>query len=197
MCCGTGNLEVDMPSMPGRLFMSTINGEDVEMIKGQGMADILGANVFKYDFLNQADEELPKELLEKLTPGSKWVFFLNPPFVRGIGGSIISSEEETRSGMGNTAIGDTMGQEVGGARQNLITQFLWRIKSLTVAKKIDAVVAVFSTAIWMTGQNYDLFRNTWGNTFDHKAGFCFGSWEFEGAAGKWPVAMSIWRSKDV
>lgn len=194
-CCGTANLEVEMPNMNGRLFMSTLNQEDVDMINGCGMADILGAKVFQYDFLNQADEELPKEFLEKMTPGSKWVFYLNPPFVAGTSG--IANGNGDSAGSSDTKTGNTMESEVGYARQNLIAQFLWRIRQLILQYKLNAVVASFHMSTWLGGDNFAAFRKAWLKTFEPKGGFCFNSKEFEGATGEWPVAMSIWRSKDV
>ena len=83
--CGTGNLlaEIDYPH--DKLFCSTLNGEDIDIVKTR-LPDV---ESFKLDFLNERDyddmneffsENLPDSLRTKLRNNEPFLFFMNPPY---------------------------------------------------------------------------------------------------------------------
>jgi hypothetical protein len=193
-CCGLGNLTLACPEMPGRLFLSTLNKQDVEAVKQSGESP--EALVFDHDFLNYPDEDLPKPLRDKLTPGSKWIFFLNPPFAAGTDlASSFGDGEKPKTGVSDTQVGTDMEAErLGHACQNTYAQFMHRIQLLVRAYQLDATVCLFSKALFTTGTSYQDFRSSWFSTFTSVGAFTFPSSEFAGAKGAWPVLFSMWKS---
>jgi hypothetical protein len=194
--CGLGNLTLACPEMTGRLFLSTLNKQDVDAVRQSGESP--EALVFDYDFLNKTDEELPAALRAKLLPGSKWIFFLNPPFAAGndltasFGGA---NGAKVKTGVSDTRVGNAMeAQKLGHACQNTYAQFMYRIQQLVDTYKLNAMVGIFSVAAFATGPAYGDFRNHWRSTCSLVRAFTFQCKEFAGASGAWPVLFSLWRS---
>ena len=193
--CGTGNLTLLCPPVPGQLFMSTINPQDVAAVKQSGQNP--EALVFAYDFLNQTDDELPAEIRKKLVPGSKWIFFFNPPFAAGTGGNILSDDGEVRKDMSDTRIGDEMEREkLEHACQNLYSQFMYRIVKMTEKYGLQAYVGFYSMVTYATGPGYTKFRELLGTAFTPVDAFVCHCSEFESAKGSWPVLFSLWKRKE-
>lgn len=194
-CCGTGNLTYHCPSGMRNLFMSTLNQEDVDIcIDSQQNPN---AHIFKYDFLNQEDSELPKELRDKLVPNSKWIFILNPPFATGndLEGSFGTAGNQ-KTGISNTKIQDYMQVlKLNQACRNTYSQFMFRISQLVDAYNLDVHIALYSKGTFLTGTGFSKFRDYWYSRFEEVHGFVFPSWEFQGTSGKWPVVHTQWRSK--
>lgn len=188
MFAGTGRLLEPFPTtMAGRVYASTLAAEDVDTLRSLPLPQ--RAEVFRYNFLDQPDEELPDQLMERLRPGSKWVFLLNPPFVG----------KRTRRGERGQAVVDTavrsamLPLRLGRASLNLTTQALFRLMGLVREHDLDATVGVFSQAsIWL-GEGYSAFRNDWSAQFNYLDGFLFPAREFSGVTGEWPAAFTVWR----
>jgi hypothetical protein len=99
-CSGTGNLVADCPSMRDRLFITTLEREDVDSMQ---MAGLHPEAYFKrLDFLN---DDFPPKIQKALAdPERKWVSLVNPPFSGGASGAIGHtvkgvSKTTTQSGM--------------------------------------------------------------------------------------------------
>jgi hypothetical protein len=194
-CCGTGNLELELPPMPGRLFMSTLNQEDIDAVRGCGQNP--EACLFQYDFLNQTDEELPEELRAKLVPGSKWIFFMNPPFAAGTKGGPSGATEGQRGRINQTTTTrmstDMKGVRLGHASGNFCSQFLWHISKLVEKYQIDAVLCTFSSNNHLAGSGYKEFRTRWLKQWKFCSGFCVSSLEFEGPTSAWSILLTLWK----
>jgi hypothetical protein len=185
--CGTGNLTLELPPMPGRLFLSTLNTGDIRELEKSGQN--AEAVKFQYDFLNDPAEQLPEELRAALEEPVVWL--LNPPFAAGVDGTYAT--EGKRSGMTKTttcAVMKTL--KMGHACQNLYAQFMFRIGLLSAS---GSVVGLFSMPMFVTGPGYSKFREWWGERFDFLEAFTFHCKEFQGASGNWPVLYSVWRRK--
>ena len=187
--CGLGNLTLACPEMRDRLFLSTLNKQDVDAVRQSGESP--EALVFDYDFLNKTDEELPAALRAKLVPGSKWIFFLNPPFAAGndLMASFGSSRgAKVKTGVSDTRVGNAMETEkLGHACQNTYTQFMYRIQQIVDTYKLKAIVGIFSVAAFATGSAYADFREHWAKSCSLIGAFTFQCSEFAGASGAWPV----------
>lgn len=91
--CGSGNLwrtEKDYDSQ--KLFMSTLNQSDVDLIRNTGMYPD-DVTVFTCDFLQSCDldiyntpflNSLPEKLQEVIRENKPLLFFFNPPFKAGV-----------------------------------------------------------------------------------------------------------------
>lgn len=77
MAAGTGNLEYNFPGDALKFcYISTLLDDDADYCKKLFPT----ATVFQYDFLNDDDSKLPKNLRDDLAnPNLKWIIFLNYP----------------------------------------------------------------------------------------------------------------------
>jgi len=187
--CGTGNLTLDCPpTMQGKLFMSTLNKEDVDVILNAGQNP--NATVFQYDFLNQGDDELPEDLQEALKDGKPWVFILNPPYAGGTGLGMHKKD------CSDTLIVEQMqALKLAHACQNPMTQFVFRIQQLSEQYNLETSIGLFSKALLWTGTGLGAFRQLFRQRFTPTGGFCFHCSEFQGTSGSWPIVYTIWKTE--
>lgn len=195
MAAGTGNLVYHCPPMPGRLFVSTLNKEDVQTIKASGQNP--EAEVFAYDFLNQRDDELPEKLRKALQGGGPWTVLINPPYAAGT--DMIASfgqEGAVKTGTSKTFVGNRMREDnLGHACQNVYSQFLYRVLQLSREYNLDLKLGVFSKGLWLSSTGFKKFREQWYNYFELCNGFCIHCGIFHQATGNWPVTYTTWRLK--
>jgi len=183
---GSGRLLEPFPaSMRGRVYASTLAQEDLDSIRSLPLPE--QAHLFRFDFLRQPDEELPKLLRERLRPGSRWVFLLNPPFL----GHRARREEREREVLDNAMRRAMSGW--GRASLNLTTQALFRVLNLVRTHDLDATVGVFSQASILMGEGYTTFRREFKSDFGFLGGFLFPGREFAGVTGEWAASFTVWR----
>jgi len=183
MCCGTGNLTHHCPSeMHERLYLSTLNQEDVDIIVRS--ARFPNANVFALDFLNAEDYVIH-------LGNHKWLFILNPPY-----SAAPTVRDEHKEGVSDTRIGNEMrALKLGKAAQNLTAQFLYRIASIVKEHNTDVIIGMFTQPSFVTNPGFKPLYQQWRNVFGFKGGFCFHCSEFEGTTGEWPVLFTMWESQ--
>ena len=188
-CCGGGNLTVDCPATT-ELFLSTLLSEDVATVRSAQPH----ATVFRHDFLNDTDNELPERLRSRLKDDAPLLLILNPPFTAGTGGQAVAGDEGERSGVSDTRYISSMKKKrLGKACQSTTAQFLYRIAETTHRYQSNNVfVVLFSPATFICGSGYDAFRDLWFDTFRPRGGFCFSARRFEGVKKGWPVLCTLW-----
>ena len=136
MAAGTGNLEYGLPSEAWpNCYMSTIYDEDVEHCRRL----FRGAEVFKYDYLNDDVEnlfqsldfgfswKLPEKLRNDLAnPKIKWIILINPPFATS---QTAGTTGKSKQDVSNTKLREVMHQQnLGEVSRELFMQFVVRIK---------------------------------------------------------------------
>jgi len=184
-CAGSGNLIVDCPAMPNRLFASTLEKEDIEHMRLVGLHP--EAELFQLDFLNDVD--FPESVRTALADvGRPWVVLINPPFSAGVG----ETHGNTKTGVSSTQVQKTMPAGFGTAKQNLLTQFMWHLNSFLPK---DALLGFFADPAFMTGDGFEEFYTTWLSSWRCLGGFTEKSARFSGTNGNWPVAFSIYQRK--
>lgn len=193
--CGTGNLTLDCPpTMQGKLFMSTLNQEDVDVIRASGQNP--NAVIFRCDFLNQTDEELPGELREALKDGRPWIFILNPPYAAGTDMKAATGELGAgKAGRSDTLVGARMRElKMGSGCQNPMGQFVFKIKEMSERHSLKTNIGLISLPLLWTGSGLGEFRASFRKQFSPIGGFCFNCSEFQGTSGAWPVAYTLWET---
>lgn len=190
MCAGTGNLVFHVPAHTP-LFISTLNKEDLEVLKDSGQNP--GAEIFQFDFLNDPWEKLPKKLVKALEHG-KVTVLINPPFAAGTDLQSKKDAEKVKTGVSNTETAKAM-DGLSHAVQNTYTQFMFRLLDLASTYKVEITLGLFSKAIFASGPGYEAFRKLWSARCEPLGGFTFHAEEFEGTKGKWPVSYSMFRIK--
>ena len=192
-CCGTGNLTIDCPPMmQGNLFMSTLNQEDIDVIKNSGQNP--NAEIFQYDFLNQDHKELPKKLRKALMNEKPWIFILNPPYAMDSNTKAIHGTlGKTSSKIAKTAVGERMNKtKMDQASKNPMSQFVFRITEMTERYDLNSYMGIFSKAVIWNGMGSERLRWYFRLLFKPVNGFCFHASKFQGTAGNWPVVYSVW-----
>ncbi len=198
MCCGVGNLEVKH-SNPRKIFMSTLDGADVDVMKATKTC--VAAERFQYDYLNDditgngeidysITEKVPPALREAIAKNKKILILINPPYAEATNFDNIAMglDAENKSGVAKTKVAQYCMDGYGKASKELFTQFLSRI-----AKEIPtATVATFSTLKYVNAPNFEEFREKWNAQYID--GFIVNSKLFEGLKGKFPIAFLLWKT---
>ncbi len=185
MCCGVGNLEVKH-SHPRNVFMSTLNDVDVDIMVATKTC--VAAERFQYDYLNDDVTELgtidysltnkiPQALRDAIAAGERIVVLINPPYAEAMNAG---------DGVAETAVGRTMGGDIGYANRELFIQFLMRIQR----EMPNAVIAMFSKLKYVNAPNFSKFRDKWFPKY--LGGFVVPSRSFDGLTGEFPIGFLVW-----
>lgn len=198
MCCGVGNLEV-RHSNPRNIYMSTLDQEDVEIMKAAKTC--VSATRFQYDYLNDditddgkidysLTNKIPEGLRRAIKSGKKILVLINPPYAEATNADNTSkgSGAENKTGVAKTKFAATAMERYGKASNELFTQFVARI-----AQEIPtATLAMFSTLKYVNAPNFEEFRKVWDA--DYLGGFIVHSKSFEGLKGNFPIGFLIWQT---
>lgn len=154
MCCGVGNLEVKH-SNPRNIYMSTLDGADVDVMKATKTC--VAATRFQYDYLNDdiTDDgridygltgKVPEGLRKAIAEGKKLLVLINPPYAEA-GTGLDSGNKE---GVATTKMSKHM-PDYGYATRELFTQFLARITQ----EIPHATLAMFSKLKYVNAPNFE------------------------------------------
>lgn len=202
MCCGVGNLEVKH-SNHRKLFMSTLDAEDIDVMKATKTC--VAAERFQYDYLNDdindegeidysITEKIPKSLRKVILEKKKILILINPPYAEATNSANASiskkgDETSTKEGVAETKFASCSMGGWGKAKNELFMQFLVRI-----AQEIPhATVAMFSKIKYITAPTLQGFRNEWNAKY--LGGFAVHSKSFDGLKGNFPIGFLIWKTK--
>lgn len=202
MASGTGNLQYHLPSEAYKYtYLSTIHHEDVIHCKRL----FPGANVFRYDYLNDDIENvfsegelhlakpwvLPENLLKDLNnPKIKWVIMINPPFATSQTAG--TQGKKSKKDVSDTNIRKVMHRyDLGEVSRELFAQFLFRIKREFEGK--TAYLGLYSKLKYLNATNDQKFRDKVFH-FMFEKGFVFSSVNFYGTskASQFPVGFLVW-----
>jgi hypothetical protein len=171
-CAGRGNLLYGYPGPTyEKCVLSTLNQEDVDGMKKDDYYP--GSIKFKYNFLDQTDEELPQELLKELENSeNKWLSVFNPPWGmnKGLGLQKNTVEKNTsnriRTEMKNSGIN-------GRYYNELMFQSIFRF--IEISKKFKLKMKFSIICGWRLLFSKDcLFRNYINDSgFKLRSGFIF------------------------
>lgn len=200
-----GSLNLTREGKFKNLFASTLFQSELSI------AEEYNANStkFQYDFLNddvdvlhrdnptreqimewvRADNSLlkiPRPLLEALNANAPIVFFANPPYAQSGSGT-----GKSKTGVTDTRIRALM-DELGGARTELYTQFLYRIQKLAELFEYtnDFHIFFFTGATFLTGDKFRRFREGFFSLYEQKDGFMLNAGEFHGTSNNWGIIFS-------
>ena len=184
------------------LYCSTLFQEELDIASDYNPE----ATKFQYDFLNDdmvlheddmtADKALelaragklkmPQGLVEALAANRPIVFFANPPY----GQATSHDGKKQKPGVSATAVTDLM-QDMGHAKSELYTQFIWRTKELA---KIFGYTSDFHFFFFnkgfLTSPNFGKFTDELTSEFSFKDGFMMNAGEFSGTSSMWGIIFS-------
>ncbi len=197
MCCGVGNLEVKH-SNPRKIFMSTLDKEDVDVMKATKTC--VAAQRFQYDYLNDDITEngkidysitnkVPEDLRKAIADGKKILVLINPPYAEATNADNVSRGvgAKNKTGVAKTKFAATAMEEYGKASNELFTQFVARITK----EMPNATLAMFSKLKYVNATNFEKFRQAWNA--EYQGGFIVHSKAFDGLKGNFPIGFLIWK----
>ncbi len=189
---GTGNLLAGLTDKY-KVWASTKDEQDVKAMHdliGNNRLNLLESHVFRFDFLNDPFDKLPRPLREIVGDEGRrrrLVVYINPPYAEA------SDTDTLRGGKGKNAVEQSMTnlkyrKELGQGNAELFAQFLAR-----VYREIPScVLAEFSKLKILQGPHFAAFRNF----FRARLGrfFVVPADTFDNVRGKFPIGFMVWRT---
>lgn len=171
---GTGNLLAGLTNKYN-IWASTLDMADVNVMKERikNGANLLEDHVFQFDFLNDDYSKLPQELQNIINDPEKrkkLVMYINPPYKRGLGVAYTAFHLS----------------EMGGAKDELFIQFMFRINS-TIS---NCVLCIFSTLKLLNAPDFAKMRSIF--TGELKKLFVVPADTFDNVKGKFPIGFQIY-----
>lgn len=192
--CGSGNLLLEFPECK-RLFLSTLNEEDIPIVKERvtgyraGLYPNEEQHAFQLDFLNAVDSvfskdftnSLPSPLKEVILNNEKLAIVINPPYsVRGT---------DTHVGDVLTSNGQT------DIKRDLYRQFIWQVCNLVKQNNLTNVefVVMVNGSINLTKSSQSI-NELMNSMFNYRDGFLYPAKDFDGVSEnyEWAISTTHW-----
>jgi len=191
-CAGTCNLLVGLTNKYN-VWASTIDQPDVDIVHhfiANNEFNLLESHVFRFDFLNDDFDKLPKELQDIINDEEKrknLIIYMNPPYAEA---TSTATATGTRRNKEQVAIvhktRDQFKEEIGSATNEVFAQFMARIYREIPQGKL----ALFSKLKFINSQNFIKFRKFFKAEF--KSGFMVRADSFDNVNGTFPIGFTIW-----
>lgn len=190
--CGTANLTRDYKFK--ELYLSTLEKDDVQIIKK--CAYNPEAAVFQYDFLSELElgSKIPTGLKKAFEDKRPVLIFINPPYGTAQTGD--DRNGKSKPGIAKTWMNKEMKRsKVGGCRNQLYAQFLYRISQLKNRFGNRVSLGTFSPPLFVTGPSFKKFRPIYFSPMKFRSGMLFPASEFADVKGNWGISFTIWNSQ--
>lgn len=198
--CGTGNLIRTAGITPEHLFASSLQDDDIEVIRKT--PEMAGCHAFQLDFLCEADnvdtgidlfsENLPPEVLEVLQGDKPLIFLCNPPYKTG---------QANNTGVGrymSSCIGEYDNVNFAKPAYDLFYQFCFQVMNIVNRYQLsNCYYAVFGPLTWFTGAGANVLLREFEKTFEFIDGMCISAQEFSDTSDSilWGIGATIWKSR--
>lgn len=202
--CGSGNLIRTAKITPDHLFASSLQNDDITLIKNT--PELQGCHAFQLDFLSDyanrgvGDTVIYDGFLEKLDPALQdvilndkpLIFLMNPPY---------------KTGQANaTAVGKFMNDSLpyydnvnfSKPAYDLFYQFCFQVMHIVATYKLtNCYYAVFGPLTWFTGAGANVLLKEFEKTFEFVDGMCISAQEFSDTSDSilWGIGASLWKSR--
>lgn len=190
--CGSGNLLRTAGLSTDKLYLSTLQEDDVELVRNT--PEYAGANVFQLDFLSGIDYDVVNtEFLDKLPPRLKEVIindepliiYANPPYKSGLAKSTDVGRYMIDIGLGKPAY-------------DIFYQFCWRVMHFVEMFNLsNCYYGFFSPLTLFTGSNANVLLTEFERCFEFIDGMCLSAQEFSDTSDSivWGIGYSLWKSR--
>lgn len=189
---GSGNLLRTANFPTERLYMSTLQADDVSML--QGCKEFQGANIFQCDFLADIDydayntdflNKLPEDLQNAIRNDEPLIIFMNPPYKSG-------SAKNTDVGRYMCEIG------MGRPAYDIFYQFCWRVMRFVEMFNLSkCYYGFFGPLTFFTGAGANILLTEFEHCFEFLDGMCISAQEFSDTSESilWGIGFSLWKSR--
>ncbi len=196
---GTGNLLSGLNNKY-RIFASTLDKADADVMKErvENGANLLEANIFQFDFLNDEffdktdkggilHSKLPQKLQEIIKNEPQKLVIINPPYAEATSGNTPSGTGQNKAKVAReNMICEKYKEPLGKANNELFAQFFMRIY-----KEIpNCILGSFSKLKYINANNFAKFRETFKAQF--LKGFICPADTFDNVGGKFPIGFLVW-----
>lgn len=171
------------------LYASTLHKSDIDSSDANKEAE-----KFQFDFLNDPIKSLfglhiPHGLYDALITNKPIIFLMNPPY---------AAPNDFKDGAKDVYINtytQSFMDDMKYARQNLFSQFLYRIMMIKDHFKLtNCNICVFSSSVFMSGSGYEKFRKLFLKSFHFIDGYLFNASYFDECSNRWGISLSLWKS---
>ncbi|CAN1534553.1 hypothetical protein MCEORH2_01558 [Methylophilaceae bacterium] len=171
---GTGNLLAGLTNKYN-IYASTLDQADVNVMHERidHGANLLKNHVFQFDFLNDDFTKLPQSLQDIINDEEKrkkLVIYINPPYKRGL--SVANTKWHC--------------EELGGAKDELYAQFIYRAYRGLVGSKLG----VFSKLKFLNAPNFETMREVFTAKLERL--FVVPADTFDNVVGQFPIGFQIY-----
>ena len=189
---GTGNLLAGLTNK-WNIYASTLDQADVNVMHERidHGANLLKANVFQFDFLNDDFSNLPQSLQDIINDEEKrkkLVIYINPPYAEAPDRNF---NKDGKVGVEQSYVNKKYSTLLGQGNRELFAQFLIRInKEIT-----GSIVGEFSKLKILQGRHFSDFRMNYKAKLEKM--FVVPADTFDNVKGKFPIGFMIWDSSKV
>ena len=191
-CAGTGNLLVGLTNKY-RIWASTLDQSDVDVMHDRiaNGANLLDSHVFRFDFLNDSFDLLPKGLRDIINSPErrrKLVIYINPPYAEAANARTKTNTGKNKDGVSESSVKTKYRTELGSAGRELFAQFYVRV----LREIPSSVLAEFSKLKILQAPIFRDFRKQ----FRAKLGrtFLVPSYTFDNVKGQFPIGFKVWHT---
>lgn len=190
--CGAGNLLKEAGTPNDMKFLSTLQQDDIDMIKS--MPEFEGATAFQLDFLNGLDydqfnteflNKLPDKLQEIIKNDEPMIMYFNPPYKSGMA-------KATDVGLYMRDIG------LGDSAYDLFYQFCWRVMHFVEMFNLtNAYYCFFGPLTFFSGSKAQPLFREFQKCFEFVDGMCIPAQDFSGTSESidWGIGCTLWKSR--
>lgn len=190
--CGSGNLMRTANHPVDKLFLSSLQDDDIEVVKATPAYQ--GATVFQLDFLQELDydiynaefvNKLPERLQEIIRNDEPLIFYANPPYKSG-------TAKTTDVGRYMCDIG------LNKPAYDLFYQFCWRVMHFVEMFNLsNTYYCFFGPLTFFTGSNANVLYKEFQKCFEFIDGMCIPAQDFSGTSESidWGIGCSLWKSR--
>ena len=142
-----------------------------------------------YNLSMSGNLTMPKGLLRALYEKKPIVWFTNPPY-----GQAVDHGGSKKKDIANTALKSVMPKNYGHAKQELYTQFIYRVQLLAelFGYEEDFHIFFFSSAKFLPSPSFESFKKSFFGRFNFFNGFIMNAGEFSGTSSAWGITFSHW-----
>ena len=189
---GSGNLVKTANMSEGKLFMSTLQQDDVDMLKT--MPEFAHANVFQCDFLEGLDydvyntdflNKLPQRLQEIIRNDEPLIIYANPPYK--VGSAKMTDVGNYMSGIG-----------LSKAACDIYYQFVWRVMHFVEMFNLNNLYFChFGPLAFFTGSGSGKLLAEYEHCFEFVDGMCLAAQEFSDTSSSisWGIGCTLWKAR--
>lgn len=199
MAAGTGNLIKSLNFQDySNCYISTLEQEDIDEMYTDNLFP--RSTKFQFDFLNDYESDLPKNLLNDLKDNNnKWLFTLNPPYAGSSGGT---TGKGPKPGNSNTLYKYKISKDPNikskKTSNDLFSQFIYRICDLTTNYNLNlSILLICKHTGILTKPNFkDIYNLVTNNFHIYPVVSSYNSYLF-GTNGHFDINASLWTSEKI